>query len=463
MILVVSIVVNFGLGKLLERDGEKQKIFLFLGLAFNLGLLGYYKYADFFITNIFWLVNVNHAITAIILPIGISFFTFQQIAYLMDVYRGIKGRYTFSEYGLFVSFFPQLIAGPIVHHREMMPQFSTLATANISLRISIGLSLIVFGLFKKVVLADTIAEFSSPVFEMADEGMQITLLPAWIAAVGFSLQIYFDFSGYTDIAIGLGALFGIKLPINFFSPYKAHSIIDFWQRWHISLSRFLKNYLYIPLGGNRHRQFVNILVTMLLGGLWHGAAWTFVLWGGLHGCLIGINHAWRKWGPNPLGSNIAFWPLTMLAITLCWVPFRAETFTGAMAIWTGMIGFNGLILPTSYYDFLPALGITDWLSSIQLSIEPATLRSNIGYVENFSGMKEFLILLLVVFLMPNTMEIFSRYQPFITNERFLTVDVTQHRIITWKPSALWAGATTCAAITVLYKLNDVSEFLYFNF
>ena len=467
LILLTSIVVNFRLGQLLERSERQRQILLFLGLAFNLGLLGYYKYADFLITNVFSLVNVNLTVIAIILPIGISFFTFQQIAYLMDVYRGIKGRYTFSEYGLFVSFFPQLIAGPIVHHREMMPQFSTLATANISLRISIGLSLIVFGLFKKVVLADTIAEFSSPVFEMADAGIQITLLPAWIAAVGFSLQIYFDFSGYTDIAIGLGALFGIKLPINFFSPYKACSIIDFWQRWHISLSRFLKDYLYIPLGGNRRLKYANILVTMLLGGLWHGAAWTFVLWGGLHGCLIIINHVWRKLRPDRLRSNIVFWPLTMLAITLCWVPFRAETFTGATAIWSGMVGLNGLILPTTYYDFFPTLGITDWFTSIQLStqtfLEPATLRSNVSYVDNFDGMKEFLILLTVVFLMPNTMEIFSRYQPFITNKRFLTVDVTQHRIVTWKPSALWAGAITCAAITVLYQLNKASEFLYFNF
>ena len=215
-ILLTSIVVNFCLGRLLERGNRPRQILLFLGLAFNLGLLGYYKYADFLITSFLGLVNVNLTVTAVILPIGISFFTFQQIAYLIDIYRGIKGRYTFSEYGLFVSFFPQLIAGPIVHHREMMPQFSTLTTANLSLRMSIGLSLIVFGLFKKVVLADTIAEFSSPVFEMADAGMQITLFPAWIAAVGFSLQIYFDFSGYTDIAIGLGALFGIKLPKIFF-------------------------------------------------------------------------------------------------------------------------------------------------------------------------------------------------------------------------------------------------------
>ena len=284
MLLLFSIVVNYSLARLLTLGESRNKRVLVIGLTFNLGLLAYFKYAGFLAENILHNLNAGIDASSILLPIGISFFTFQQIAYLIDVYRGIKTRYTFSEYGLFVSFFPQLIAGPIVHHREMMPQFLKLNWKDAGLRIAIGLSLIIFGLFKKVILADNVAEYSTPVFEMADSGVPITLLPAWIGALGFSLQIYFDFSGYTDIAIGLGTLYGIKLPINFFSPYKADSIIDFWRRWHISLSRFLD--FSISQGLPVHSTWGESSQTVR-EYRHHYATWRFMAWRSMDLCSLG--------------------------------------------------------------------------------------------------------------------------------------------------------------------------------
>jgi alginate O-acetyltransferase complex protein AlgI len=466
LLLLFSIVVNYTLARLLDHGESRNKRVLVIGLTFNLGLLAYFKYAGFFAENILQIFNASADVSSILLPIGISFFTFQQIAYLIDVYRGIKTRYSFSEYGLFVSFFPQLIAGPIVHHREMMPQFLKLNWKDAGLRTAIGLSLIIFGLFKKVILADNIAEYSTPVFEMADGGVPITLLPAWIGALGFSLQIYFDFSGYTDIALGLGTLYGIKLPINFFSPYKADSIIDFWRRWHISLSRFLKDYLYIPLGGNRRRQFVNIGITMLLGGLWHGAAWTFIAWGGLHGIFLIINHTWRKLYRSNADFGFGSWLITASAVIFAWVPFRAETFQGSWDIWRGMLGFNGILLPESYYHWLPETPLAQWFLSLQVGTEQflreSAYNENLSYVNNFDYAKEFVLLLVVVLGLPNTMQLFSRYSPFLSQRGLLESTHTQS-IFLWKPNLAWGAITSIAACMVLYSLNDVSEFLYFNF
>lgn len=323
-LLLASVAINFQLGKLI---GQGQRAALYLGVSFNLLLLGWFKYAGFAAS----LLGGNASLE-IALPLAISFFTFQQIAYLVDIHRQVISPFKFPKYLLFVSFFPHLIAGPIMHYREMMPQFTQLSITRTHLRI-IGLGVVFFsiGLFKKVVLADHFAAISDPTFASASTLQSLGSVEAWQGMLAYTFQIYFDFSGYAEMAIGLGLLFGIWLPINFNSPYKASSIVDFWRRWHVTLSNFLRDYLYIPLGGNRlgqWRQASNLLMTMLLAGLWHGAGWTFVLWGGLHGLLLVINHrlpALPQGLPWRLGSIL----LTFLLVAFLWILFRAETLAAA--------------------------------------------------------------------------------------------------------------------------------------
>jgi alginate O-acetyltransferase complex protein AlgI len=260
----------------------------------NLLLLGYYKYANFFLTEVAFIVGTSLPILEIVFPLGISFFTFTQISFLVDVYRGKVHEYSFWNYLLFVTWFPYLIAGPIIHHSQVMAQFRDQETYRIHSRnLSFGFAMFTVGLSKKLLLADPIGTYADPVFKAAASGQMLDLLVAWTGALAYSIQIYFDFSGYSDMALGVSMLFGIKLPINFNSPYKAANIIEFWRQWHMSLSQFLKDYLYIPLGGNRlgeGRRFVNLMITMLIGGLWHGANWTFLVWGGLHGLYLCANH-----------------------------------------------------------------------------------------------------------------------------------------------------------------------------
>jgi len=301
-LIMLSISVNYFIGEAIVRSrtiskNNYTKCLFISGLIFNLGLLAYFKYANFIIENINLFFGFTSQINEIILPLAISFFTFQQVAYLVDTYKGITKEFKFTHYVLFVTFFPQLIAGPIVHHKEMLPQFMKLGNMKPNLdNIVIGANIFALGLFKKVVLADGIAQYSSPVFNAALTGEPMSLFVAWGGALAYTFQLYFDFSGYSDMAIGIARMFGIRLPLNFFSPYKSLSIIEFWRRWHITLSRFLRDYVYFSLGGNRkgkaHR-YINLFTTMLLGGLWHGAGWTFILWGGLHGLYLVTNHAWH--------------------------------------------------------------------------------------------------------------------------------------------------------------------------
>ena len=348
-LILGSMLFNYGVGLSLSKTPHKG--ILALGVTANLALLGYFKYANFFVENLNALLQDSLHLETVILPLAISFFTFQQIAYLVDAYRGEAKEYRLLHYALFVTFFPQLIAGPIVHHKEMMPQFAKDFIGRINaMHLAIGVTVFAIGLFKKVVLADGIAVYATPIFSAAEAGVELTFFEAWGGALAYTLQLYFDFSGYSDMAIGLAAMFGIRLPLNFNSPYKATNIIDFWRRWHMTLSRFLRDYLYIPLGGNRKgptRRNINIMLTMLLGGLWHGAGWTFVLWGGLHGLFLLINHAWRRLRPLSLGGPIITtisWGLTMAAVVIAWVPFRAETMTGTLSMLSAMGGVNGLSL-----------------------------------------------------------------------------------------------------------------------
>ncbi|WP_157117950.1 MBOAT family O-acyltransferase [Oceanicoccus sagamiensis] len=387
---------------------------LILGVTFNLCLLGYYKYADFLIDNVAAIGLIDKATLNIVLPLAISFFTFQQIAFLVDSYKSITHEYSFTKYVLFVCFFPQLIAGPIVHHAQLIPQFSYQnIKKNLSTKVAKGLSIFTIGLSKKVLIADSLAPIANAVF---DNPEQLTLgsVDAWVGAAAYTLQIYFDFSGYSDMAIGLALMFGLYLPINFNSPYKAISIIDFWRRWHMTLSAFLRDYLYIALGGNRKgglRRYSNLLITMLLGGLWHGANWTFVMWGAMHGVYLVINHSWRyllnSLGRSSLADSGIYKLLALLLTFFCvlnsWVVFRAASIDDAMALYQSM------------YSLVPGqLYIADKLSSALGMIAAA---------------------LAVAFVMPNSLQIIQYPKT--------TLQSMMGRFFQWRGNALWGATQRC--------------------
>ena len=339
-ILMTSICVNFMMGRLFgtiddKNHAKRKRLLLGAGIFFNVGLLGYYKYTDFFIANVNAIFGQQIPSLRIVLPLAISFFTFQQIAYLVDSYKGKVQRHSFIRYCLFVSFFPQLIAGPIVHHKEMMPQFESRKRMALDWNcIYSGLFLIAMGLFKKVVVADTFGVYANAGYSAVDS---LTFWTAWKTSLSYTIQLYFDFSGYTDMALGSARLINIHLPLNFDSPYKAQNIQDFWRRWHMTLSRFLRNYVYIPLGGNRKgaaRTYRNIFLTFLIGGIWHGAGWTFAVWGAMHGVAVVIHRIWQKTGITM--SRSAAWALTFLFVNASWVYFRAESITDANMVLTAM-------------------------------------------------------------------------------------------------------------------------------
>lgn len=411
VLISVSIVVNYCVGTALQKFPGRQ--LLALGVVFNLWLIGYYKYA-YFLTDILGeATGMQIRLGTIILPLAISFFTFQQIAYLIDVYQGKVRDASFLHYCLFVTFFPQLIAGPIVHHAEIIPQFESKSNFRLDWgRLRIGGGIFLIGLYKKIVFADGISVYADSVFNSAGE-IPPTFFEAWGGALAYSFQIYFDFSGYSDIAIGLAWIFGIALPLNFFSPYKAVNIIEFWRRWHMTLSRFLRDYLYYSLGGNRKgqvRRYANLMGVMLLGGLWHGAGWTFVVWGGLHGLYLVVNHAWhavlRLSGsgakPSRLWGRSLATLLTFLCVVVGWVFFRAESWQGAFQILEGMIGVNGVVLPSWALDGLGPVGSVLLAGGVEIGKTP---------LMDVSGYLWIGFLLAVVWLMPNTQQLFETDTP----------------------------------------------------
>jgi D-alanyl-lipoteichoic acid acyltransferase DltB (MBOAT superfamily) len=339
-LLIGNAIGNFYLGQKISET--KSKALLIAGLIYNIGMLGYFKYANFFIENWNVVAGSQHSLLQLVLPLGISFFTFQVIAYLVDCYKGYVSDFNLGRFAFSISFFPHLIAGPILHYSDVMPQLRGRIDFD-ARQFSQGLFLFAAGLFKKSVIADRIAEHVDPLFA-ADTVLQFC--ESWVAAVGYGLQIYFDFSGYSDMAMGIGLMFGVILPQNFDSPYQAVNIADFWKRWHMTLSRFLRDYVYIPLGGNRNGFAKGLLaaaVTMIVGGFWHGAAWTFVLWGVLHGIFIGIQRIWTK-ADIRMSEPVAI-TMTFLSVTAAWVVFRAESVGQAISIWKGMIGANGFAIP----------------------------------------------------------------------------------------------------------------------
>ena len=430
-LLALSTGINFALGLGMSTGNRRKKVYLLLGLAWNLSLLGYFKYRGFFAENWNACFGTHLPVASLILPLGISFFSFQKIAYLVDVYRGRAAERIFSRYVLFVFFFPQLIAGPIVHPGEILPQMATAWRKDPPLDWDLvrkGLLFFLAGLVKKVLIADNLATHVTPVFDWVQAGGTPTFLDGWCAALGYTFQLYFDFSGYSDMAIGLALLFGIRLPFNFDSPYRAHSIQEFWQRWHMTLSRFIRDYVYIPLGGSRcalPRHYVNILGAMLVSGLWHGAGWHFVLWGGLHGLFLVVNEVWRRSRPEATREALPFWtvPLTFLAVTAAWVLFRADTLAAAGAFYHGMLGGNGL-------GTLPHRGFPGWL----------------------------LFAAALAFLAPNTQTWVERSGtarglPFW--ERWLPLPST--RLV-----ALLLAIAAFAVLRAIYS-QPPSEFIYFNF
>ncbi|GJL49250.1 MAG: alginate O-acetylation protein [Nitrospirales bacterium] len=357
LLVLASVTFNYLMGLQLEKckDSATSKILFSISIAGNLGVLIYFKYGNFFISTMTSLTGLEGTFVNVALPLGISIFTFTQITFLVDVYRGMACRYDFIDYLLFVTYFPHLIAGPILHHKEMLPQISSLGIPKVQIeKLAIGLLVFSIGVGKKVFLADNFAEYASPVFDNAREGIQPAFMIAWAGTLAYTMQLYFDFSGYSDMAIGISLLFGVHLPINFNSPYKSHNIIEFWRRWHMTLSRFLRDYLYIPLGGNRKgrpRQNINIIITMLLGGLWHGASWNFVAWGGLHGIFLLVNHGWdglkKKlklpvFPASTLLGRLGGTALTFVAVAIAWIFFRAETWESAIAVLKGCFGINGI-------------------------------------------------------------------------------------------------------------------------
>jgi D-alanyl-lipoteichoic acid acyltransferase DltB (MBOAT superfamily) len=432
-LILSSMLFNYVIGNSLNENFNKirihKKSLLTFGIVANLALLGYFKYTDFFLENFNFIFNENVPLLHLALPLAISFFTFQQIAYLVDSYRTETAEYDFLNYALFGTFFTQLIAGPIVHHAEMMPQFASRwnLVKNYS-NIATGVFIFSIGLFKKVVIADSFGIWATAGFDHAET---LNLLEAWATSLSYTFQLYFDFSGYTDMAIGAALLFNIKLPINFNSPYKALDIQDFWRRWHITLSRFLKDYIYIPLGGNRKgsfRTYSNLLVTFILGGIWHGAGWTFVFWGFLHGMALVIHRFWKNLGLTL--PKVLAWFITFNFINIAWVFFRAREWDDAIKVLNGMFG-GQIILSEKFSSTLAFLS--------EYGVVFARVTENIG---DGSKILNYLIsAFFIILVLRNSMEL-------------------QKNFSFSKATLLF---TSVIFFISLFSFSNISEFLYFNF
>ncbi|MCB0775105.1 MAG: MBOAT family protein [Chitinophagaceae bacterium] len=449
-LMIFSATVDYVNGRVIEKYRGKigAKIGLISSLIINLGLLATFKYSSFIVENVNGIFGTSFSMPHFALPIGISFYTFQTISYSVDVYRNeVKAQRSYLKFLMFVSLFHQLVAGPIVRYSHIASEIDNRKEKLAD--ISMGISRFCIGLFKKVVIANVAAELVRKY--MGDNSAPLTMDAlhdlstgaAWFGLVMFALQIYFDFSGYSDMAIGIGKMFGIRLPVNFNSPYKATSIVDFWRRWHITLSRFLKDYLYISLGGNRKgpiRRQGNLLITMLLGGLWHGASWNFVVWGGMHGSYLVVNHLWGNllsvMGLASLKTNkiylIIMWGITFIAVVLAWVMFRAETFHGAMNLYESMLG----LVPGIEGGSRSALVLQDLPRALAMVLVGA----------------------LVALFAPNVQEIIDRLdRNVIGRQTVLNKGMERLQV------PVTAILMSFALVLTLSSMNRVSEFLYFQF
>ena len=472
-LIIGSTLFNYAFGYLLSTN--RNKILLIVGIIGNIFTLGYFKYANFFINNINLLTGGNFILEQIILPLGISFFTFQQITYLVDTYLGKTKEYDFLHYCLFVTFFPQLIAGPIVHHKNMIPQFTKKILLGLKLNnLASGFSIFSIGLFKKVILADGIALSATPLFNIAEHGVDLTFFESWAGAIAYTFQLYFDFSGYSDMAIGLALMFGIIIPVNFLSPYKAKNINEFWNNWHISLSNLIKNYLYYPITLSLTRYAHNIhldriasfcliiifptLFTFFWVGVWHGAGWNFVLFGLLHGIYIVIYNFWSKTeiSKKNLITNTMAKIITFLAVTLSFVLFRAESVNGAMNIIKSMIGLNGISLPSNLKNIL------GFLEEYNLVVFEDMFVNYIFGHSPFFGIIFIIILFFITLILPNTQQIMRTYN---SGFEMWTGKVSrpQYKWMEWKPNFYWCILIGIMFVVSIMNLTKGSEFLYFQF
>ncbi|MFO1106276.1 MAG: MBOAT family O-acyltransferase [Amaricoccus sp.] len=484
LIIGPSLAVNYAIGRALigmmgnEAKARSRTVLLVLGVAFNVLFLAYFKYVNFLVSVADDLTGAGFVFHQVILPLGISFITFQKIAFLIDIAGGRIKSFTLREFLLFVMFFPQLIAGPIVHFPETIPQFQRGDGRFNGVLYATGITLFCFGLFKKVVLADSIAAQVTPIYAFAAAGDPVTLLQGWMAAIGFTLQIYFDFAGYSDMACGAALFFGVRLPLNFNSPLRATSIIDYWLRWHITLSRFLTAYVYNPIAlrlvrrrmaqklpmvtgrGSHFGAFFHViawpmLFTMLLSGIWHGAGYTFVLWGVMHGCYLIINHAWRQYGPQPAAAprlGGAFWGflLTFIAVIVSMVMFRAPSVASAGNIYHGMLGLHGLGLPGKVAHML------HWPAMQQIGgeVDMRTFATTTGYI---------VVLLAIALLMPNSAQMMQRYDPVLQTPKAPPLIAGTSRAIYWQPNLAWGAIIAVMAAISMIWLTGKSEFLYWQF
>jgi alginate O-acetyltransferase complex protein AlgI len=491
LIIAPSIAVNFALARILLRLNEREgspgasKAVLLLGIAFNVAFIGFFKYTDFISGTINDVFGTDLVLRHIILPLGISFITFQKIAFLIDVQAGRIRSFTLRDYCIFVLFFPQLVAGPIVHYREMMPQFHAAPCRFNTEDIAVGLTLLLFGLFKKVVFADNVALFVTPIYEHSAAAGGTTFLQAWMAAIGFTLQLYFDFSGYSDMALGLARFFGIRLPQNFDSPLRASSIIDFWLHWHMTLTRFLTAYIYNPLTlwltrrrlarglagfGGRNTTvgaFVYLLmfptiITMFISGLWHGAGYGFVIWGLLHGFYLTVNHGWRLvaarfWRDRESYLRImkpVGFIFTFLSVTAAMVFFRSPTMTSAIDLVKGIVGLNGIGLPEALFDHLGPLA--ERLHGAGVIAESWSL-------QDFAKTAIWISLLMFVALAcPNTLQILAPYEPAL-GVKAQSAKLPAGSIVQWNASLPWAIAMSAIAAIAVVSIGGPSEFLYWQF
>ncbi|MDD3055570.1 MAG: MBOAT family protein [Aliarcobacter sp.] len=442
-LILSSILFNYLIGTTLSKSNEDNKIglnktfskksILTFGIVCNVALLGYFKYTNFFLENFNGIFGSNIPLQHIILPLGISFFTFTQIAFLVDAYRKEVKEYDLVRYMLFVTYFPHLLAGPILHHKEMMPQFANPRNSVINYRnIAVGLFIFSIGLFKKVIIADTFAVWANAGFDTATT---LNFFEAWATSLSYTFQLYFDFSGYTDMAIGISLMFNIKLPINFNSPYKALSIQDFWRRWHMTLSRFLRDYIYIPLGGNKNgnfRTYVNLMATFVIGGFWHGAGWTFLFWGFLHGLALCIHRVWTKLGFK-MWTWLA-WLITFNFVNVAWIFFRAKEWDDAIKVLKGMVGLSGFIIENITLTNL-----------IKLDPETLKLISIVGNVSKIDMILYILIVFLSIFILfiKNSIELTNKFR--MNNYYILFI--------------------VFCFLTSLLFINSIkeTEFLYFDF
>jgi alginate O-acetyltransferase complex protein AlgI len=428
-LILISILFNYALTTqiLSDKSDKRRKGLFYAGLVFNIGLLCYYKYTDFFLENLNYLASTQFDALHIVLPLGISFYTLQQVAYLVDVYQGIAGEKRFIDYALFVTFFPQLIAGPIVHYDEIMPQFQSLRAKLFNYRnVSLGLFIFTVGLAKKVLIADSFSVWVSEGYAHTNE---LHFFSAWGTSLSYSLQLYFDFSGYSDMAIGLGHLFNISIPQNFNSPLRAGNINEFWSRWHMTLSIFIRTYIFTPLVKMMPKttfgySMIAMFLAMTIAGIWHGAAWTYVIYGMIHGIAIIIHYYWKK-RKKKLPYFLA-WLITFNFVNLSFIIFRSPTLKDAKQIIMGMLGLQGFILPK--------MGIS-FLSTLKVKMGP--------YMTNDENLQ--LIFLVIAFIL-----IFKADNSTLFQEKF-------------KPRKRLAVLTGIIFVLCLFGLNRVSEFIYFNF